>query len=277
MTLTFGYSPCPNDTYAFHAAREGLVGDVEFDVRHHDVETLNEKAQTADLDVSKLSFGGFAHVLEDYALLRSGAALGRGVGPIVVADEDMDPSRLSDPDVDVAIPGELTTAHLLLQLHSTDFEAADALRFDEIMPSVACGDYDAGLVIHEGRFTYRDYGLSWVLDLGRWWELETGDPVPLGGIAVRRDVDTEVAEAVENQLRLSVERALSRPQKPMEYVREHADEMADDVVQRHIDLYVNDFTVDMGEEGVSAVETLIQRGVDAGLLEDFSDDVMAVR
>lgn len=274
MTLSFGYSPCPNDTYAFHALREGLVGGVEVDVRHHDVETLNEKAQDVELDVSKLSIGGFARVLDDYALLRSGAALGRGVGPIVVADEPLEPSRLADPDVDVAIPGELTTAHLLLQLHSPEFEAAESLRFDDIMPSVARGDHDAGLVIHEGRFTFQDHGLTQVLDLGEWWEDETGEPVPLGGIAVRREIDEGVARKVERGIRESVERARRHPEEPMSYVREHADAMADDVMQRHIDLYVNDFTVDMGEEGVEAVETMLRRGVDAGLLEDLSVDVM---
>lgn len=275
MTLTFGYSPCPNDTYAFHAAREGLVGDVDFDVHHHDVETLNEKAQDVKLDVSKLSFGGFARVLDDYALLRSGAALGRGVGPIVVAEEPMEPSRLANSDVEVAIPGELTTAHLLLQLHSPSIDASNALRFDDIMPSVARGDHDAGLVIHEGRFTYEDYGLTRVLDLGEWWEDETGDPVPLGGIAVRRDLDDGVVRKVERGIRKSVERARRHPEEPMDYVRKHADAMADDVMQRHIDLYVNDFTVDMGEEGVDAVETMLRRGVDAGLLDDMSVDVMA--
>lgn len=274
MTLEFAYSPCPNDTYAFHAAREGLVGDVEFDVVHHDVETLNEKAFDCEFPVTKLSFGAFARVVDDYALLRSGAALGRGVGPVVVARDELDASDVSDADVDVVVPGELTTAHLLLRLRSPEFDAAGELRFDEVMPAVSRGQYDAGVVIHEGRFTYEDHGLRQVVDLGRWWEDETELPVPLGCIAVHRDVDRP--ELVERALRESVRHAFEDPDASREYVSEHSQEMSEDVVQRHIDTYVNDYTVDVGGEGLEAVEEVFERGRRRGVLPEVEDGVLAV-
>lgn len=275
--LSVGYSPCPNDTFAFYALEEGLVdADVTVDVHHHDVETLNERAAEGAFDASKLSIHGFGRVADDYALLRSGGALGRGVGPIVVARDDLEPSRVADPDVDVVIPGERTTANLLLRCYAPDLHHADARLFDEIMPAVRDGEYDAGLVIHEGRFTYEDYGLTRVLDLGEWWEAETGDPVPLGGIAVRRDLGREAARELERGIRESVEYARAHPEEPMAYVRRHADAMADDVMQRHIELYVNEYTVDMGDEGVDAIETMLARGVEAGLLDGLPDGLMAV-
>ncbi|MFP4189340.1 MAG: MqnA/MqnD/SBP family protein, partial [Halobacteriales archaeon] len=164
------------------------------------------------------------------------------------------------------IPGELTTAHLLLRLHSPTFDAADERVFDEIMPAVAAGEYDAGLVIHEGRFTYRDHGLTKVLDLGEWWENESGAPVPLGCIAVRRDVPEP--ERVESALRNSVEWARENPddEELRAYVREHAQEMDEDILRRHIDLYVNEYTVGMGDEGVRAVRALFERGREADVL-----------
>ncbi|MCX2819256.1 1,4-dihydroxy-6-naphthoate synthase [Haladaptatus sp. F3-133] len=281
--MRFGYSPCPNDTFAFYAAKEGKVGE-PFEVEHHDVETLNRRAFEGRYEVTKLSFGALGRLLDDYALLRSGGALGRGVGPIVVAREGIEPAELASDDTDVVIPGELTTAHLLLQLHSRSFEAADERIFDEIMPAVADGGYDAGLVIHEGRFTYQDHGLTQVLDLGEWWEKETGAPVPLGCIAVRRDV--EDPGRIEEALSASVgyardrrgDKGLPDDDDLRGYVREHADEIDDDVLRRHIDLYVNGYTVDMGDEGVRAVETLFTRAREAGILPDTdADDLLAVR
>lgn len=280
--MRFAYSPCPNDTFAFYAAKKGLVDGPSFSVEHHDIETLNRRAFDGRYEVTKISYGALGHLLDDYALLRSGGALGRGVGPIVVAREGIDPDELASPDTDVVIPGELTTAYLLLRLHSPTLEAADERIFDEIMPAVAAGEYDAGLVIHEGRFTYRDHGLTQVLDLGDWWEAETGAPVPLGCIAVRRDVKNP--ERVEEAVRRSVGYARDRrgddglPEGDLRgYVREHAQEMDDDVLRRHIDLYVNDYTVDMGEDGVRAVRELFERGRDAGVLPDSDVDIVGPR
>lgn len=265
--MKFGYSPCPNDTFAFYAAKKGLVEGPSFEVEHHDVETLNRRAFDGRYEVTKLSFGALGRLLDDYALIRSGGALGRGVGPIVVARDDIGPDEVASSELDVVIPGELTTAHLLLRLHSPSFKAADERPFDEIMPAIADGEYDAGLVIHEGRFTYRDYGLTSILDLGDWWEDETGAPVPLGCIAVRRDI--EETNRVERALRRSVEHARGNEDRERDaYIREHAQEMDDDVLRRHIDLYVNEYTVDMGNEGVSAVKELFERGREAGVLPE---------
>lgn len=280
--MKFAYSPCPNDTFAFHAAKEGLIEGPNFEVEHHDVETLNRRAFEGSYEVTKLSFGALGRLLDEYALLSSGGALGRGVGPIVVARDGIASSELGSSDLDVVIPGGLTTANLLLKLHSPSFEAADERIFDEIMPAVAAGEYDAGLVIHEGRFTYRDHGLTKVLDLGEWWEKETGTPVPLGCIAVRRDVTD--SGGVERALRRSVERArknrddgLPEDESLREYVREYAQEMDDDVLLRHIDLYVNEYTVDMGRDGKRAVETLFERGREAGVLPETDIELFAVQ
>lgn len=278
--MKFGYSPCPNDTFSFHAAKEGLIEAPEFEVRHHDVETLNRRAFDREYEVTKLSFGALGRLLDDYALLRSGGALGHGVGPIVVANEDLDPSELCSPELDVVIPGKLTTANLLLSLHSPSFEAADELIFDEIMPAVSDGEYDAGLVIHEGRFTYNEYGLTQVLDLGEWWETETGAPVPLGCIAVRRDVPTGEIGRIEDALRKSVEYARSEPEEKSlrRYIRKHAHEMDEDVLARHIDLYVNEYTVDMGEKGTEAVRLLFERARETGAIPESGNgnDILAL-
>jgi len=266
--MNFGYSPCPNDTFAFYAAKEGLIDAPEFEVIHEDVETLNRRAFETEYEVTKLSLGALGHLLEEYALVRSGGALGHGVGPIVVANQDIDPSELASPEVDVVIPGELTTAHLLLCLHSPSFESTDERIFDEIMPAVSGGEYDAGLVIHEGRFTYEGYGLTQILDLGEWWETETGAPVPLGCIAVQRDVSTENARRIEDALGRSVEYARSHPDDEglRRYIRKHAHEMDEEVLRRHIELYVNEYTIDMGQKGTDAVRLLFERGREAGVL-----------
>ncbi|MDY6780358.1 MAG: MqnA/MqnD/SBP family protein, partial [Halobacteria archaeon] len=190
------------------------------------------------------------------------------------ARDGIEPEELDDPSLDVVIPGELTTAHLLLKLHSPGFEAADERVFDEIMPEVSDGVYDAGLVIHEGRFTYDGYGLEKVLDLGEWWESETGRPVPLGGIVARRDIGVD-ADDVENAIRRSVEHARDNPEASREYVREHAQEMDDEVIERHIDLYVNDYSIEMGDEGVGAVDELLRRGRDVGALPASDESVLA--
>lgn len=274
MKLTLGYSPCPNDTFIFHALTHDLI-DSPFDVRveHHDVETLNEKARRGELDVTKISFHAFAHVMEDYGLLRSGGALGRGVGPIVVAQEEFDPMEIAGKSV--VIPGELTTAHLLLQLYDSGIEADDAMIFDEIMPAVANGKFDAGLVIHEGRFTYEKHGLEKVLDLGEWWERETGELVPLGGILAKRELGRDTARELEEAIRRSIEYAYDNPEESREYIQEYAQEMEPEVIDRHIDLYVNDYSLDMGDEGVRAVRKMFGRGREAGVVPEAGESLLA--
>ena len=250
-TLTFGFSPCPNDTFAFHALVHGLV-DAPFGVEPVllDIEELNRRAHTGELDLTKLSVGAFAGVGERYRLLRSGAALGRGVGPLVVAREErpVDGAR-------VAIPGYETTAFLLFRLAYPGHGEIAELRYDRILDAVAGGDADAGLIIHESRFTYADHGLTRIADLGEWWEGETGLPVPLAGICARAGL--EEADAAEAAIQASVEYAFAHPEASREYVRAHSQELSDEVCDRHIALYVNEFSVDLADEGLAAIERLV--------------------
>ncbi|WP_373501963.1 1,4-dihydroxy-6-naphthoate synthase [Desulfococcus sp.] len=273
--LTLGYSTCPNDTFLFHALAHARVDrrGLDFDIRLADVERLNQAAEGGELDVTKLSFAAVGHLRERYALLRSGAALGRGCGPLLISRPGFDPSRLGR--VPIAVPGMRTTAAMLLGLYLSRTPACAPMTFDKIMPAVSRGEYEAGVIIHEGRFTFRNHGLAELVDLGRWWEDETGLPIPLGGIAVRRDLGPEVARRVEVAIRDSVAHAFAHPADSAEYIRAHAQEMADDVVRQHIALYVNDFTLDLGEEGVAAVAELFRRGHAAGLLPDSREPLLA--
>jgi len=266
--LRFGYSPCPNDTFAFHALAHGLAATPGFRLRPvlADVEELNQKALRAELEVSKLSFHALAHVMDDYALLRSGAALGRGCGPLLVARPGAEPRDLAA--VKVAVPGHYTTAHLLLALFLGQPPQVEPMLFSEVMPAVAQGRRAAGLIIHEGRFTYERLGLVKLLDLGQWWESRTGLPLPLGCIAARRDLGRELGLGLESALAQSVELAWQDPAASRGYVLEHAQEMEDQVVAQHIELYVNEYTRDLGKEGLKAVERMLALGREAGLLPE---------
>lgn len=264
--LRFGFSPCPNDTFAFHALVHGQVPLPGFSLEPFlaDVEELNRRALKAELELSKLSFHALAHVLDDYVLLRSGAALGRGCGPLLVARPGFEPGNLLK--IKVAVPGRYTTAHLLLTLHLGTTPQVEPMLFSEVMPAVARGGYDAGLIIHEGRFTYERLGLNRLVDLGQWWEAETGLPIPLGCIAARRDLGRDTALALEKALAGSVAQAWAHPEASRDYVLAHAQEMEAEVVDQHIGLYVNSFTQDLGAEGLRAVEYILEKGRAAGLL-----------
>ncbi len=268
--LGFGFSTCPNDTFAFWAAVHGAVAaPVALEPVLADIETLNERAVAGrePLPVTKLSLPALAQVLDRYAVLPSGAALGFGNGPLVVVREH---SPLRDLDqlagAHVAVPGRHTTAFLLLASLCGLPSRTTAMRFDQIMPAVVAGEVDAGLVIHEGRFTYRQHGLRQLADLGERWQAATASPLPLGVIAARRDLGAATFAAIGRLLRASVELARREPERPRDYVRQHAQELAADVCAQHIALYVNDFTVDLGERGRRAILTLLQRGRDLCLL-----------
>ncbi len=265
-TLTLGYSPCPNDTFIFHALVRGIVGaeGLEFRERLEDVETLNRLAAEGALDVSKVSYGAIPHLVRDYVLLRSGGALGRGCGPLVVAREAFGQGDLAGKRI--AIPGRSTTANLLLRLYAPGAAPGVEMVYSDIMPAVARGEVDAGLIIHESRFTYPQHGLAKVVDLGEWWERATGLPIPLGGILARRGLGAETIRAVDDALRRSVEHAFADPAASREYVRAHAQEMDDAVTQQHIDLYVNHFSVDLGSEGERAIHALFARARAAGII-----------
>lgn len=265
-TVTLGYSPCPNDTFIFHALAHGRirVEGLTFRERLEDVETLNRLALDGALDLTKISYHALGHLRERYALLRSGGALGRGCGPLVVARGETDMAALRGRRI--AVPGRLTTANLLLQLHGSGYEDLLILPFHRIMEAVAGGLADAGVIIHESRFTYRRHGLVQVRDLGRWWEEETGLPIPLGGILARRTLGAEAIRKIDDALRRSVEHAFAHPREPRRYIKEHAQELEDEVIERHIGLYVNDYSRDLGEEGERAVRTLLGRAEERGII-----------
>jgi len=276
--LSIGYSTCPNDTFIFAglAAHEEDVSPA-FEPVLADVETLNRWALEGRLDVSKLSFFAFGKVREQYALLPSGGALGRGCGPILVTRGENGLKRLRDGTrkYRIAAPGNLTTARLLLTLYLGYEPQFQQMVFSEIMPAVRDGEADFGLVIHEGRFTLNEYGLQSALDLGQWWEAETGLPIPLGGIAIRRDLGRHTAKAVDTRIRQSLSLAESGSSAVSDYVRIHAQEMAPRVIRQHIDLYVNRFSRELGEEGQDAVKVLLDRAEEAGLLAPAALPLMA--
>ncbi|MCU0636132.1 MAG: 1,4-dihydroxy-6-naphthoate synthase [Gemmatimonadaceae bacterium] len=255
-TLTFGFSPCPNDTFAFHALVHGLV-EAPFRVEPVllDIEELNRRAHTGAFDLTKLSVGAFAAVGDRYALLRSGAALGAGVGPLVVARTPL--SLDAAVRGRLAIPGVETTAYRLLRLAAGPLTDVVELRYDRILQAVASGEVDAGLIIHESRFTYADHGLVRVIDLGDWWEGETSLPVPLAGICARADLDDATRRAAEHAIRASVQYAFDHPAASRPYVRAHAQEMSDAVCDQHIALYVNAHSLDIGDDGLRAIERLV--------------------
>jgi len=266
--LTLGYSPCPNDTFIFYALVHGKVdtGGLSFREVLDDVETLNMMAHREELDITKVSFAAFAGLRDSYALLRSGGALGRGCGPLIVAREKMELSSLKGKRI--AVPGLNTTAFMLLRLMDPVLgENVSVMPFNEIMPAVRDGKADVGLIIHESRFTYPAFGLVEIEDLGSWWERETGRPIPLGCIIARRSLGAELARMVEALVRESVEYSFARTQEPVDYIKAHSQEIDDDVIKRHIDLYVNDYSLDLGEDGVSAAEALFSMAQERGLIK----------
>ncbi len=260
MVLSLGISPCPNDTFVFHAWVHGQVPGPAVEVTFADIDVCNTLAVERRLDVAKVSYAALPELGEDYALIPAGGALGRGCGPLVlVRDPGMDLQGAT-----IAVPGRRTTAYLLMRMWGARLGlAVRVLPFDQIMPAVAAGEVDAGLVIHESRFTYPSYGLYCHQDLGAWWEADTGLPIPLGAIVARRDLDQEQLLAA---VRASVQHAWADPTASAPWVAAHSQEMDPSVCQAHIDLYVNGFTRDLGAEGFRAVEALLSRAADEGLL-----------
>jgi 1,4-dihydroxy-6-naphthoate synthase len=256
MGLSLAISPCPNDTFVFSAWVHGQVPGPAVDVTFADIDVCNRTARS--YDVVKVSFAALPALLDDYALLPCGGALGHGVGPLVLAREATQPLE----GARIAVPGSETTAYLLLRLWRRGYDVT-VLPFEQIMPAVRDGVVDAGLVIHESRFTYPSYGLVCLQDLGEWWEQTTGLPIPLGAIVARRTLDLA---ALASTVRASVEHAWDDPSASASFVAEHAQEMEPAVCQQHIDLYVNEFTRDLGESGFAAVEALLSRAASEGLV-----------
>ena len=267
-SYTLAYSPCPNDTYVFAALTNALLDDAP-SVRAHlaDIEELNNAAAHSEFELTKVSYGAIPFLMDRYRILPSGGAIGRGCGPLLVALPATSPSLFAEfVRKRIAIPGERTTAFMLLQLALGARPKVVQMRFDRIIPAVASGEVDAGLVIHESRFTYRDAGLISIADLGEWWENMTLLPIPLGAILVRNDIGDDDARFINASIRRSLAFARSNQAAVMPYVREHAVEMNDDVIRAHIELYVNEFTDDLGESGREAVHALFSRAHDAGIL-----------
>jgi 1,4-dihydroxy-6-naphthoate synthase len=265
--ITLGYSPCPNDTFIFYALVHQKIdnGGLRFKEMLLDVETLNRKALSAELDITKASFHAYAHLRDKYTLLRSGGAMGRGCGPLVVARTKTSMDALKGKRI--AIPGKLTTAFLLLQLYNPAFsENIVVMPFDKILAAVKDGIVDAGLIIHESRFTYPDYGLSEVIDLGNWWEEDTGFPIPLGCIIAKRALGMDLIQNVDILIRRSVEYAFGHREETKNYIKAHSQELADSVIEQHINLYVNEYSMDFGDAGLKAIEEFFRRAEDKGII-----------
>lgn len=267
-TLSLGYSPCPNDTFIFYALVRNKINTDDLNFREviEDVETLNRMAQRAELDITKVSYHAYGHLRDQYCLLRSGGALGKGCGPLVVAREKYGMENLKGKTV--AIPGRLTTAFLLLQIFDPSLkENVKVMSFDKIIDSVKTGEVDSGLIIHESRFTYKKSGLKQVLDLGQWWENETGLPIPLGGILAKRHMGSNLIRRVDRLLRESIEYAFSNRHETSSYIKKYSQEIEDDVIEHHINLYVNNYSLDIGDDGIHAVKELFERAEKMRIIE----------
>ena len=268
MTLSLGFSPCPNDCFMFDAIvnkRIDLEG-LDFSVRLADVEALNNAAFAGDTDVTKLSYHAYAYCLGDYVLLDAGSALGRNCGPLLISKREIARDEVAAGALSIAIPGKYTTANFLLGLAFPQAQNKTALVFSAIEAALLDERFDAGLIIHENRFTYEAKGLKKIVDLGEYWESETGAPIPLGGIAIKRSLPDEITDRVNRVLRRSVEYAFAHRSASLDYVRAHAQEMDEDVMYRHIDLYVNEYSVDLGAEGRRAVELLFAKAEATGII-----------
>jgi 1,4-dihydroxy-6-naphthoate synthase len=266
MKLSLGASPCPNDCFILDAIvhrRIDLEG-LEFDVRLDDVEALNRAAFAGELDVTKLSYHAFAFCADRYVALNAGSALGRNCGPLVISRREIDPDEVAGGELRIAIPGRYTTANFLLGFAFPSAANRTEMVFSEIEGAVLAGNVDAGVIIHENRFTYAAKGLRKVIDLGEHWEQRTGYPIPLGGIVASRALPTDVICRVDRIFRRSVEYALANPGASLPYVRAHAQEMSEEVMYQHINLYVNHYSVDLGKEGRQAVEVLFERAAASG-------------
>lgn len=275
MKLTLGFSPCPNDTFIFDALIHHKIDTegLEFAVSFEDVESLNRKAFAGELDITKLSYHAYAYAAADYVLLDAGSALGFGVGPLLICNDEHKAQELrmmagtaQAADVKIGIPGKYTTANFLLGLAYPAWQNKKEMVFSEIESALLTGRIDAGLIIHENRFTYAAKGLHKIIDLGDYWEKETGLPIPLGGIVAKRALPDEIKHKINRVLRRSIEFAFANPESGMDFIRQHAQEMDDAVMNQHIELYVNAYSVDLGEEGRNAVTTLFDRAKTSGVI-----------
>ncbi|WP_443937336.1 menaquinone biosynthesis family protein [Pedobacter sp. MW01-1-1] len=273
MKVTLGFSPCPNDTFIFDALIHHKIDTegLEFEVFFDDVETLNQKALKAELDITKLSFHAFAYVANNYLLLDAGSALGFGVGPLLIS-KNFTPDTLNE-HLKVAIPGTYTTANFLLGIAYPQLQNKTELVFSEIESALLDESIDLGLIIHENRFTYQDKGLTKIVDLGDYWEKLTGCAIPLGGIVINRKLDTEIQQKVNRLVRKSVEYAFANPTSSLDFIKQHAQAMDEAVMYKHIELYVNKYSIDLGAEGRKAIDTLFSLAKERNLIPAVPDQL----
>ena len=272
MTFTIGFSPCPNDTFIFDALvnnkidTEGLV----FETILEDVETLNRWSLEGKIDITKLSYGVLPLVLDNYILLNSGSALGKGMGPLLISNKEQE--EMSVEEATIAIPGKNTTAHLLFSLAYPNAKNKIFLRYDEI-ENFVLENKGLGVIIHENRFTYQEKGLFKIADLGDYWEQQTGNPIPLGGIVIKRTIDTKLQQQVDRLIKKSIQYAFGNYPQLNDYIRNHSQEMSEDVMRKHIDLYVNDYSIELGESGKNAVKKIIAVYNEANGLQGKAENI----
>lgn len=272
--MTLAFSPCPNDCFIFDALIHKKIETegIHFEVALHDVESLNKNALNAKYDITKLSFHALAYCLNNYVLLRSGSALGFGCGPLLISKKEI---KLPDKEIkSVAIPGKMTTANFLFSIAFPHITNKKEMIFSEIEDVLLNNVCDAGLIIHENRFTYAEKGLKKVIDLGEWWESAFNAPIPLGGIAVKRSIDDKLKTKINSLIKKSIEYAFSNPESSMPYVRRHAQEMREEVMKQHIALYVNQYSVDLGVEGERAIKLLFEKGVEKKIFRNHSEKII---
>lgn len=281
MKLSLGFSPCPNDTFIFDAMIHNKVDTegLSFEVSYEDVETLNQKAFKTELDITKLSYHAYAYLTPNYVLLHAGSALGFGVGPLLICNNDKLASMSSEAlsrivgELKVGIPGKYTTANFLLNLAFPEAQNKVEMKFFEIEPSLLNQEIDLGVIIHENRFTYQDKGLKKIMDLGEYWENLTHCPIPLGGIMIKRELPEEIKQKTNRIIRRSVNYAFENPESGMNFICSHAQEMSNEVIKKHIELYVNKYSVDLGEEGRRAVEIFFKYARKGGLIPEVKQNL----
>jgi len=296
MKLSLGFSPCPNDTFIFDAMIHHKIDTegLSFDVVYDDVETLNQKAFRADLDITKLSYHAYAYLTENYVLLHAGSALGFGVGPLLICNNEdyistdslsglksqtsdlklqSSDFRPQPSDLSIGIPGKYTTANFLLSLAFPEAKNKIEIKFSEIESALLNHQIDMGVIIHENRFTYQEKGLKKIIDLGEFWEDLTRGPIPLGGIMIKRDLPEEIKQKVNRIIRRSVEYAFEHPESGMDFICSLSQEMSIEVVKKHIDLYVNKFSIDLGETGRKAVQTFFEEAFKVGIIPETKQNL----
>jgi 1,4-dihydroxy-6-naphthoate synthase len=273
MNFTLGFSPCPNDCFIFDALVHKKIDTqgIDFTLIMEDVEALNSRAFKQELDVTKLSYHAFLYLTEQYALLNSGSALGFNCGPLLVQSSKHQIQNINQARI--AIPGKYTTANFLLSLAYPQAQNKQELLFSDIEEAVISNKVDAGLLIHENRFTYHEKGLEKIADLGEFWESLIHAPIPLGGIVVKRSIDLKLQKIIDTLIKQSVEFAFANPESSMDFVKQHAQEMSPEVMKKHIDLYVNQFSVDLGIVGKNAVQLLFDKALEVKLLEDMPENI----